>query len=239
MINLVYWTTVFFMRAFYWDGKFIGGKELPRDEANIFVCNHLAADGPIGCYCSFPFELHSWLIADMVDPALAEDYLRVDFVERSLHVRPPASTRVAHWLMKIAVPYLRAIHCIPVYKDYDGFQTTLQMTVERLKAGNQVLIFPEDSAQPLDQVFKMAPFLKGMARAGELFYEQTGKRVAFYPVCVHESKQVRIGEPIRYSPLNAPNVERQRIKNYLEGAIRALYLDSAGELQVESALPEE
>jgi hypothetical protein len=153
MINLVYWTTVFFMRAFYWDGKFIGKENLPRDEASIFVCNHLETDGPIGCCCTFPFEFHSWLIADMVDPALAEDYLRVDFVERSLHLRPPVSFRVA-----------------------------------------------------------------------------------FYPVGVHESKQVRVGKPVFFSPLNAPKVERLRIRDYLEAAVKALYLESAQGMLVESPL---
>jgi hypothetical protein len=239
MINVVYWTSVFFMRAFYWDGKLIGKENLPKDEACILVANHLASSGPIGCYCSFPFELHSWLIADMADPALAEDYLRRDFVERSLRLRPPASYRAANWLIRIATPYLRAIHSIPVYDDYEGFQKTLQMTVDRLKDGNPVLIFPEDSSQPLDPVFKMAPFLKGMGRVGELYYEQTGKRLGFYPVGVHESKQIRIGKPIHYSPLSAPNVERLRIKNYLEYAVKTLYMESAGSLGVENPLTEE
>jgi 1-acyl-sn-glycerol-3-phosphate acyltransferase len=238
MPNLVYWTSVFFVRAFFWDGRFITKEKLPRDEASIYIANHSAASGPIGCYCSFPFELHSWLQAEMADRELAEPYLRADFVERSLGVRPPASYTVAHWLIKIAFPYLQAIHSIPVYRDYERFQTTLQITVDRLKAGHQVMIFPEDSEKPYDPVSNMAPFQKGMVRVAELYYQQTGKRVAFYPVGVHPSKEIRVGLPIRYSPLGQPSAERLRIKNYLEREVRALYLESEGILPVETPLAE-
>ena len=238
MVNLVYWTSIFFLRAFYWDGTFFGKEKLPRDEACIFVGNHLTTNGPIGICCSFPIELHAWVIADMVDPELAEDYLRVDFVEKSLHLRPPASKRVAHWLVKLTVPYLKGINGIPVYQDYEKFHTTVQMTVDRLKAGKHVLIFPEDSTTPEDPIYKMAAFSKSMVRVAEVFHEQTGKRVAFYPVCVHGSGQVRLGDPIRYSGLSAPSAERLRIKNYLEEAIKQMYRQSAGEVQIEMPLPE-
>jgi 1-acyl-sn-glycerol-3-phosphate acyltransferase len=238
MPNLVYWASVFFVRAFYWDGKLLGRENLPGDEPGIFVANHTAASGPIGCYCSLPFELHGWLQAEMADPKLAEDYIRVDFVEKTLRLRPPVSHRVAHWLVKIAHPYLQAIRCITVYPDYDGFQITLQTTVDRLKRGNHVVIFPEDPRLPNDPVYNMAPFRKGMVRVAELYYEQTGKRAALYPVAVHPSKTVRVGKPIQYSPLRQPSAERMRIKNYLEARVRALYLQSDSDLPVDLPLPE-
>jgi 1-acyl-sn-glycerol-3-phosphate acyltransferase len=141
-------------------------------------------------------------------------------------------------LVKLTIPFLKAIHTIPVYHDYDRFQTTVQMTVERLKAGKQVLIFPEDPSTPLDPVYKMATFSKSMVRVAEEYYQQTRKRVAFYPVCVHESGQVRLGAPIRYSGLSAPSAERLRIKNYLEEAIKEMYRQSAGTIQIELPLPQ-
>jgi 1-acyl-sn-glycerol-3-phosphate acyltransferase len=238
MPNLVYWTSVFFVRAFYWNGKFIGKEHLRRDEPSIFVANHMAASGPIGCYCSFPFELHGWLQAEMADPILAEDYLRVDFVEKSLRLQPPVSYTVTRGLIKVVFPFLGAINLIPVYRDYDGFQLTLQRTVDRLKAGHHVIIFPEDSEQSYDPVYRMAPFRKGMVRLAELYYQQTGKHVSFYPVAVHPSKTVRVGQPIRYSPLGKPGAERLRIRNYIEAAVKALYLQNERGVPVESPLLE-
>lgn len=84
----------------------------------------------------------------------------------------------------------------------------------------------------------MAPFRKNMARLAELYYQQTGRHVSLYPVAIHLSKTIRVGRSILYSPFGQPSAERLRIKNYLELAVRVLYLQSENGLPVETPLPE-
>ena len=63
-----------------------------------------------------------------------------------------------------------------------------------------------------------------VTRLGELYYAETGERLRFYPVAVHESKSVRLGEPVLFDPYNPRGLERQRLKDRLETRIIAMYL---------------
>ena len=67
------------------------------------------------------------------------------------------------------------------------------------------------------------PFLHTFARLGECYYTETTKRLAFYPVAVHQDGVVQVAEPIFYNPLHKPGEERQRIKNLVESRIHQMY----------------
>ncbi len=221
-----------------WGGDLLGEENLPETGPGVFVSNHLGAVGPIAVGASLPLNLHAWIHADMLDPRLAPDYLRRDFVEPQLRVPPPISHWLAKGISKIHVPLLRAAGCIPVYHTTEGLHETYCLSVDVLAEGKFLLIFPEDSELPLDPRYKMAPFKKGFTRLGELYYERTRKALPFYPLAVHaETRSVRVGKPIRYNYLNNPASERQRIKSVLEQNIQAMYLQASHEEIVQLPLP--
>ncbi len=221
-----------------WGGDLLGDENLPEKGPAVFISNHLGAVGPIAVGGSVPRLMHSWIHADMLDPRLAADYLRRDFVEPQLHVPPPISHWLAKAISKIHVPLLRAAGGIPVYHATEGLHETYRLTVDVLADGKFVLIFPEDPDQPLDPRYKMTPFKKGFARLGELYYERTRQSLTFYPLAVHaETRTVRVGKPIRYNYLNDPVSERQRIKNVLEQSIHAMYLQASHGEIVQLPLP--
>jgi hypothetical protein len=166
----------------------------------------------------------------MVDPTLAADYLRKEFIEKSLHLQPPYSTTASRGLAYITVPMLRQLGCIPVYSDYVRLQMTLQVSLDLLLNRHHILVFPEDPALPVDPVFHMTHFRKGVTRLGEMYYQQTGSQLAFFPISVHQSRQVRIGRPIYFSPQKSLAAERLRIRNYIEESVHQLYLESAVKL---------
>ena len=211
-----------------WGGDVLGHENLPAIGPAVFVANHLGSLGPIAAGASLPFFLHPWVHADLLDPRLAPDYLRRDFVEPTLHVPPPFSHWLARGITKLHVPLLRAIGGIPVHHTPDGLHETLRQTLDLLAQGKFILIFPEDPDLPLDSQTKMRPFQKGFARLGELYYERTRNILAFHPLAVHaETRTVRAGKPIRYNYLNHPVSERQRIKSILEQNIRDMILQSS------------
>lgn len=221
-----------------WGGDLLGADELPERGPAVFVSNHLGAVGPIAVGASIPLKLHSWIHADMLDPRLAPDYLRRDFVEPQLHVPPPISHWLARGISKLHVPLLNAVGGIPVYHNTEGLLETYRLSVDVLAGGNFLLVFPEDPDQPLDPRYKMSPFKKGFSRLGEFYYEQTRKVLPFYPLAVHaETRTVRVGKPIRYNYLNNPASERQRIKNVLEQNIHAMYLQASESEIVQLPLP--
>ena len=76
------------------------------------------------------------VVADMVDEEKAAAWLKWDFVERTLELKPPFSAWVAKGLSKITVPLLRSLGCIPVYQgEYDRMADTLRLSMEVAAAG--------------------------------------------------------------------------------------------------------
>jgi hypothetical protein len=210
---------------FLWGGELVGEENLPKRGPAVFVANHLEAAGPIAVACSIPLRLYAWTVADMVDREKAADWLKWDFVERTLHLKPPASVWVANRLSKLTVPFLRSLGCIPVYKgDYDRMEVTLQISMDVLRQGRFLLVFPEDNMLPGDPVTRMKPFQRSFSRLGEMYYEETGERLDFYPVAVHSAGYVRIGKPVTFNPLNAVGLERHRLKDLMEDTVRAMYM---------------
>ena len=216
----------------------LGAENLPEEGPVVIVSNHVGALGPIAVGASLPMEMHFWIHADMLDPLLAPDYLRCDFVEPQLHIPPPFSRWLAGAITKIHIPLLRAVGGIPVYHDPDGFGKTFHLTVGLLAQGKCILIFPEDPALPTDPRYNMTPFQKGFTRLAELYYERTRQILPFHPLAVHaETRTVRVGKPIRYNPFNHPASERQRIKSMLELSIHQMLFQASEDGYLSLPLP--
>ena len=208
-------------------GQFLGRENLPEQGPAVFVSNHLGAIGPIGVAASLPLKMHFWIQEAMLDPGLAADYLRCDFVEPQLHIPPPYSRPVAKGLSKLSVPLLRASGGVPVGHAADTLLETYRSTLDLLEAGRFLLIFPEDPSQSPDPRTKMSAFQKGFTRLGELYYQRTQRILQYYPVMVHAGERiVRLERPIRYNPMNRLTSERIRLKHLLESTIKAMYLEA-------------
>lgn len=222
---------------FLWSGELIGEENLPKEGPAVFIANHLGPTGPIAVVCSIPLQLYPWVIGDMVDKGLAPEYLRIDFVEPQLKFRPPFSRVFSSALSKITVPMLRTLGCIPAYVGgQERLYDTLKMSLSLLLEGKCLLVFPEYSDAGSDTFVKMYPFQKTVFRLGEMYYDQTVKCLAFYPVAVHESGKVMLGKAIAYNPLNALGMERHRLKDLLEETVKGMYLQMAGEQEYVGAL---
>jgi hypothetical protein len=210
---------------FLWGGKLVGEENLPRRGPAVFIANHLEATGPIAVACSIPLRVYAWSVADMVDEEKAAAWLEWDFVERTLHLKPPVSAWVAKWLSKITVPFLRSLGCIPVYRgDYDRMTDTLRLSMDVLQQGKFLLVFPEDNMGLADPATGMKPFQHSFARLGEMYYEETGERLEFYPVATHSAGVVMVGKVVTFNPNHAVGVERHRLNCLMEDTIRAMYL---------------
>jgi len=214
---------------FLWGGELIGEENLPRRGPAVFIANHLDATGPIAAACSIPLRIHPWVIGDMMDKAMAPAWLQWDFTERQLHLKPPVSQWVARALCRISVPLFYSIGCIPVYRgDYGRMQETLSMSMDVLRQGQFLLVFPEDNRLTIDPMTRMQPFQRSFARLGEMYFEETGERLEFYPVAIHTSGVVMVGKAVAYDPLHPVGLERHRLKNLMEDTVKAMYLKASG-----------
>jgi len=230
MHDALYHFLVGALDLFLWGGELIGEENLPARGPAVFVANHLDATGPIACCCSLPMRLYPWAISDMMDRQTAAAYLNMDFTERQLHLKPPLSLWFSRLLSRVTVPMFWSLGCIPVYKgDYERMKETLRLSMDVLRQGKFLLIFPEEPSLPADERTGMKPFQRTFARLGELYYAETKERLPFYPVAVHPKNFVQVGKGVLFNPLSPPGVERQRLKGRLESEVREMYLKLSSE----------
>lgn len=211
--------------AFLWGGTLSGARHLPQSGPAVFVSNHLGPLGPIGAMCSIPLRLYPWLMDEMLDRQKAAAYLQWDFAERTLKLKPPLSVVFSRLLAKLTVPLLASTGAIPASQSYDAVQGALKLSVDLLLRGKCLLIFPENIQLPEDTTTRMRPFKKGFTRLGELLYAESGHRLPFYPITVHETRTVILGKAVIYNPRLPAAQERLRIKHLLEADIRRTYLE--------------
>jgi hypothetical protein len=232
--DVLYWSLACALDWLVWGGELVGMDNL-LDEPVVFVSNHAAALGPIAVTSSLPIRVHPWVIGDMMDFAKAPEYLCKDFIEPQLHLSKLFSLSFATLLSKVSVRLLRAVDCVPVWQG-EALYKTYQASLDLLVQGRSLLIFPEDSNQPMNELFMMTPFQKGFARLGEMYYVRTKKILRFSPMAVHSSaRKIKIGKALSYNPNNDPIKERIRIRSVLESTIHDLYLSIV--LESNTAIP--
>jgi len=225
MLNdLVYHLIVSILEIFMWDGELIGGENL-QDGPAVIVANHMGAVGPVGICSSLPMRLYPWVLGATVDMVKGPEEVRKDFVEKILRIRPPLSEAVAKGICKISSPLLLSLGCIPVPDTHREQEATFLTSLAILRQGKILLIVPEDRKAEPDPLTGIRPFKRGFLRLGELYYQETGSRLPFYPVTIHEAGLVIVGKPITYNPLNDAKMERFRMVNLLEDTIKAMHLE--------------
>lgn len=230
MKDSTYHFLVSVLDLFLWSGKLLGEENLPARGPAVFLANHLDAAGPIAVTCSIPLRVYPWVVADMMDRRLAPDWMRQDFVERQLRLKPPFSRWLAKALCRITVPLFHALGCIPVYRDdYTRLQETLRRSVDLLREEKFLFIFPEDNRLPTDPATRMQPFQHTFVRLGEMYYAERRERLPFIPVAVHGAGYLQVGKAVLYNPLNPPGVERRRVKDLVEKEVIRMYLELDGQ----------
>jgi hypothetical protein len=230
--DLAYHLIISSLEIFMWDGELIGGEHLQKGPG-VIVANHMGAIGPVGICSSLPMRLYPWVEGDTVDKVKGPEAVRKDFVEKILHLQPPISTLLAEGICKISTPLLLSLGCIPVPVTHQEQEKTFQTSLALLKQGKFVLVVPEDSDGLPDPVTGICPFKRGFIRLGEQYYQETGKRLPFYPVAIHEDGLVIVGKPIAYNPLNPARQERLRMAYLLEESVKMMHREATENLVLE------
>lgn len=203
------------VRVFYIRMEVCGLENLPQEGA-VVVGNHTQMNGPIACELYFPENSYTWCAAPMMHMKEVPAYAFQDFWSEK--------PRRSRWFYKIA-SYLIAplsvcvfnnARTIGVYRDIK-IVNTFKETVNRLKEGNHVVIFPECNEKYNNIIYNFQDRFIDVAR---LYYKKTGKRVDFVPLYIAPKlKKMYLGKPIRFCADTPIEQERRRICDYLMGEI--------------------
>ena len=195
-----------------------GTENLP-EEPCVLVGNHCQMYGPIASEIYLERPHYIWCIGEMMNRKEVPAYAFQDFWS----MKPKA----VHWFYKllghVIAPLAEYVftnaHTIPVWHDA-RVMTTFRMSMEKLNAGADIVIFPE-KAEPYNGI--LWQFQEHFADLAKLYHRRTGKAVCFVPMyTAPRLSGIYFGKPVRYDPEAPDNEARKRICGTLLEAISDL-----------------
>ena len=209
--------------------KTVGKKLVNKsDEGRVFVANHLELYGPIVMKIRFPYRVRPWVIDKLMDDESVEAQVRPG-LEKNFKWAPKFLKEWAIKFVRFMMTYtMKKMKGIPVHlHDIKNVMETIDVSVNLLDKGKNILIFPEEYESSGGYLLKgVGEFRTGFAQLGRSYYQATGKRLAFYPVYISkENKRTYILEPTYYDPSVPAPQEKKRIVKYLHDTMLAKALE--------------
>ena len=192
-----------------------GTENLPK-EACVIVGNHSQMYGPIAGELYTPVPHYIWCAGQMMNRKEVAAYAYQDFWSRKPKAVRWLFKLASHLIVPLAMLVFGGAHTIPVYHD-TRLLATFRESIEKLKAGNSIVIFPECYDEHNNIVHAFREKFVDLAR---IYYKKTGTALKFVPIYVAPALAgVYVGDPVAFDP-DAPIAgERRRICDALMDAI--------------------
>ena len=190
----------------------------------IFLCNHGELFAPIVCQVYFPAPFRSWTVSLMMeDPEEVANYIYTNTFSRQKWLLPCLRMPLSRFIGRASVTVMRQIESIPVYRDSPmKLRLTVRQSIEALEAGDNILIFPEDTSKKyaLTGVGELSP---GFVMLAEAYWKSRHKKACILPVYAsREKKTITFGQALRYEPENGFQEEQNRIVEAVRSQMLAL-----------------
>jgi hypothetical protein len=127
-----------------------------------------------------------------------------------------------------AAKVFAAFDPVPVYRsELRSIFKTFNISVEALKQGDSILLFPESTHNTEDGKYakngQVGDFFTGFAHVGVKYYEETGKQIKFYPIYLDKKKRkFIIGKGIEFNSNNDRSLEKKRLAEELRNSMENL-----------------
>jgi len=203
--------------------EFQDSDELPDlDKPAIYVANHWIGENrsltPCVIACSLPVRFYPWIASDLTNYKDAHALLKRGFIDSDINLDNEITKFfLSLGIAMVTVPMIRTIGVIPVYSgDTSKIRRSFEISLEYLREGKSLLIFPEDSHTEMrDGVY---PFQSGVGHLVNQ-YQDTGDPITVYPIAVDGSANVIVGYPVIFQDRKP----RREISLELEKKVRDLY----------------
>ena len=167
----------------------------------------------------FPVPFRPWVTYQVMTPKLCRSYIDLDFVRKELGLRTPLSGLVAAAIEPFCIQIMKSVEAIPVYKGTWKIRQTFRLSLEALRKGENLLIFPENQEKKYSRFLN--GFNSGFLRLSRLYYQSAGKPLYYYPVFIsRQNRTISIGEPI--IDAGGSRESRKHLRSRLEQAVEKL-----------------
>lgn len=198
----------------------LSGEENLPEEPCVIVGNHSQVYGPLAAEFYMPRKHSIWCIGEMMNRKEVPAYAFAEFWSEKPRASRWFYRAASHLIAPVAGYIFPKAHTIPVYHDA-RVMTTFRKSVDRLKDGADIVIFPE-SHEPYNGI--VWQFQEHFADLATLYFKRTGREVRFVPMyTAPELKTIRFGAPVRCRfDAEDSGAERTRVCTELMDAITRL-----------------
>ncbi len=183
------------------------------DNPIVFLGNHAEIYGPIASALCFPVPVRFWVINRMM---FRKRDVRAYLYENTFSKKtflPVFVRKILAWFLGwLSVNVMSSLRAIAVYRDSPmKLRQTLRESVEALKNGENLMIFPEhpEGKYVKDGISELSP---GFLMLAEAWWKKSEKKLRIMPVYANRDKRTfTFGEEIQYNPENGYASEQERI----------------------------
>ena len=211
-------------KLFYPKPTIIFTEPIPLDEPVVFVANHEKNYGPSVMQLFFPIRYRPWIIYNMLDEKACQVYVQETFFEERLGWPLWISEVTSRLIASTLVRLMKFTNPVPVYREKpEQIIETFRQSISALKAGENLLIFPENpNAQ--DYSLEVKQFFEGFLYLAKLYHRTEGKNLIFCPVSINpQANTISVGKLVRYHPETEFKIESERIRKLLMQQVAGLY----------------
>lgn len=202
--------------------------ESVSDQPTIYVANHAAANGPFTYELFFPHRFVPWGTHEMCGNIVQRwNYLYHVFYRQKLGFSPLKSFLIATPFCVISKMLYDGAELIPTYKDI-RLSSTIKRSIQAMKNGNSVLIFPENS-EDVGYCENIDRFHRGFVLLARRFQSNTGREVPICPVYYNGKRnRMVIGRPVYLRELRNQGVHTDdMVANFFRDRLNQLNRDYA------------
>lgn len=184
-------------------------------DPSIYLCRHFNSRGVFMTLPWLPGKIRTWSLHLYHDRKICYRHL-MDYTLTQRYGWP----RWKAWMASVPISgYLQALmrsgRTIPVYRNSMKILETYQTSLDALKKGESLLIFPDRDYTSTDDA--MGDMYDGFLMMDRLYYRETKKHIPFIPLRTDpEEKTLYVGRPVLF----AGDIRDQKEKKRVYEAIR-------------------
>lgn len=156
----------------------------------VYVMHHQNLFGPFIALVWFPKDLHAWILHVFLDRKKCYNQLVNYTLTKRMGLNRSLAKLVALPLSYLTTKILNSGKGIPVFRGSRKIIQTFEISLEALKKGESIVIFPDIDYKDNSPVMK--EMYDGFLYLEKYYYKATGKHLCFMPLYVSRKKRMLV-----------------------------------------------
>jgi len=225
--GLIYRFICFAIRLFVKRPRVEGFGNFIAERDAMIVANHEGAWGPVVTRAWLDLPTAPWVNGAITKRGDCRKFLSSFFFMEQAHMKGWIAKPLGVIIEPLLIHLLRKGDAVPVYFGSAKVAITYKASLERLKAGRALMVFPDDESSLYD--LSVPNFHDGYLATASLYYKQAGKKLLIYPLCLSSRRNlIALGAPVEFDPRADFKQESKKINDYLLAFIRENYSVQTG-----------